>query len=150
MSSWLQYDWVCDDAEKLPLAQAVFFIGSIVGGIMSGYIADRFGRIPALVMCNLISAVAGIITTFSPANFAIFAFLDSSWESALIIASFWSTIWCWNTSDQSTDRFWVTYRFLCSLRLERLFYHRSLRVLATGESSVWQRQSQCCLHHLLH
>ena len=68
-----QYDWVCDDADKVPLAQAVFFVGSIVGGIISGCIADRFGRIPAIVMCNLVSAVAGIITTFSP-NFAIFAF----------------------------------------------------------------------------
>jgi MFS family permease len=44
-----------------------------VGGILLGYLADRFGRIPALILCNLIGAVAGIITTFS-FNFPVFAF----------------------------------------------------------------------------
>jgi len=64
---------VCDEADKVPLAQALFFVGSIVGGITTGYIADRFGRVPAIVICNLVSAVAGIITAFS-SNFAVFAF----------------------------------------------------------------------------
>ena len=44
-----------------------------MGGILLGYLADRFGRIPALILCNLIGAVAGIITTFS-FNFPVFAF----------------------------------------------------------------------------
>lgn len=68
-----QFDWVCEEAGKVPLAQALFFAGSIVGGILLGYLADRFGRIPALILCNLIGAVAGIITTYSY-TFELFAF----------------------------------------------------------------------------
>ncbi len=64
---------MCDRAGNVPLAQAVFFCGSIVGGIVLGYIADHFGRIPALILCNLIGALAGVITTFST-NFGLFAF----------------------------------------------------------------------------
>ena len=69
----IQYNWVCDESGKPPLAQALFFCGSIFGGILLGFLADRLGRIPALIMCNLIGAVAGIITTYSY-SFALFAF----------------------------------------------------------------------------
>lgn len=64
---------MCDDAHKPPLAQALFFVGSIIGGIISGYIADRFGRIPAIILCHVNCALAGIATAFSP-NFIVFAF----------------------------------------------------------------------------
>jgi MFS family permease len=69
----IQNNWVCDEAGKVPLAQALFFCGSIVGGIVLGYVADRFGRIPALILCNLTGALAGIITAFST-TFGLFAF----------------------------------------------------------------------------
>ncbi|EFX84114.1 hypothetical protein DAPPUDRAFT_21975, partial [Daphnia pulex] len=72
-SAVTENNWVCDEAGKAPLAQALFFCGSIVGGIVLGYIADRFGRIPALMLCNLTGALAGIITTFST-TFGLFAF----------------------------------------------------------------------------
>ena len=68
-----QLNWVCDEGGKAPLAQALFFCGSITGGLLLGYIADRYGRIPALVLCNLIGALAGVITAFSY-NFIVFAF----------------------------------------------------------------------------
>lgn len=64
---------MCDHAGHAPLAQAIFFVGSIVGGILLGFIADRFGRIPALILCNLLGAVAGVITAFSQ-EFGVFAF----------------------------------------------------------------------------
>ncbi|XP_046454856.1 organic cation transporter protein-like [Daphnia pulex] len=72
-SAVTENNWVCDEAGKAPLAQALFFCGSIIGGIVLGYIADRFGRIPALILCNLTGALAGIITTFST-TFGLFAF----------------------------------------------------------------------------
>ena len=68
-----QYNWVCDDAGKPPLAQALFFAGAFIGGIISGYTADRFGRLPALILCNMFCAVAGVLTYFSH-NFELFAF----------------------------------------------------------------------------
>ncbi|CAB3256148.1 unnamed protein product, partial [Arctia plantaginis] len=42
-------EWVCDRANYAPTAQSAFFCGSIVGTILSGWLADRFGRVPALI-----------------------------------------------------------------------------------------------------
>ena len=46
------------------IAQAVFFGGAILGGLIFGWMADRYGRIPALVWTNLIGFMAGIATAF--------------------------------------------------------------------------------------
>ncbi|KDR24330.1 Organic cation transporter protein, partial [Zootermopsis nevadensis] len=59
-----ELDWVCDKAAYPTIAQAVFFCGAILGGLIFGWVADRYGRIPALVWTNLIGFIAGIATSF--------------------------------------------------------------------------------------
>ncbi|KAI5732557.1 hypothetical protein M8J76_001680 [Diaphorina citri] len=54
-------------------AQAFFFCGAIVGGLVFGWVADRFGRVPALVLTNLVGFIFGVIT----------AFTKSFWQFAL-------------------------------------------------------------------
>lgn len=61
----LQLDWVCDDAVLPAFAQAIFFVGAVVGGLLFGWIADRFGRIPSLMGCNLLGFVFGVATAFT-------------------------------------------------------------------------------------
>jgi MFS family permease len=61
---YLQLGWVCDNAALPTIAQAVFFGGAIVGGLIFGWMADRYGRIPALVWTNLMGFTAGIATAF--------------------------------------------------------------------------------------
>ncbi|CAG2062131.1 unnamed protein product, partial [Timema podura] len=56
--------WVCDQAALASVAQAVFFCGAILGGLVFGWIADRYGRIPALVGTNTVGLVAGVATAF--------------------------------------------------------------------------------------
>ncbi|XP_049540739.1 solute carrier family 22 member 13 [Anopheles darlingi] len=58
------FEWVCDHAYLPTLAQSIFFLGAIAGGLLFGWIADRYGRIPALAGCNLIGFVAGVATAF--------------------------------------------------------------------------------------
>ncbi|XP_041771720.1 carcinine transporter [Anopheles merus] len=58
------FEWVCDHAYLPTLAQSIFFLGAIVGGLLFGWIADRYGRIPALAGCNLIGFAAGVATAF--------------------------------------------------------------------------------------
>lgn len=65
-------DWVCDKSYYPNLAQSIYYVGSICGGLLFGFIADNYGRIPALIGCNLFGAIAGMTTVFSN-NFWQFA-----------------------------------------------------------------------------
>ncbi|CAH1169608.1 unnamed protein product [Phaedon cochleariae] len=59
-----EQDWVCDNSALPSTAQAIFFCGAILGGLVFGWIADRFGRIPALVGTNVVGFVSGCATAF--------------------------------------------------------------------------------------
>lgn len=60
-----QQEWVCDNATLPAISQAIFFCGAIVGGLLFGWIADRFGRIPSLCGCNVLGFIAGVMTAFT-------------------------------------------------------------------------------------
>ncbi|XP_047543799.1 carcinine transporter-like [Vanessa atalanta] len=57
--------WVCDKNSYQATAQAIFFVGSIVGGFVVGWVGDRFGRLPAATLSNLIGCVAGIVSIYA-------------------------------------------------------------------------------------
>ncbi|XP_012552868.1 carcinine transporter isoform X1 [Bombyx mori] len=57
--------WVCEKSGYAPTAQAIFFAGSFVGGLLFGWIADNFGRVPALIGSNLVGSIGGIATIFT-------------------------------------------------------------------------------------
>lgn len=40
---------MCDSASYIPIAQSIFFAGSLFGAIILGWIADQYGRVPALI-----------------------------------------------------------------------------------------------------
>ncbi|XP_072757432.1 organic cation transporter protein-like [Anoplolepis gracilipes] len=65
--------WVCEQSALPTTAQSVFFVGAIFGGLLFGWIADRYGRIPALVGANLTGFLAGVATVLA----------NSFWEFAL-------------------------------------------------------------------
>lgn len=60
-----QNDWVCEKQSLSTVAQSFFFVGAIIGGLLFGYIADRSGRIPALIGSNILGFIAGIGTAYS-------------------------------------------------------------------------------------
>ncbi|XP_015127579.1 organic cation transporter protein isoform X1 [Diachasma alloeum] len=59
-----ELEWVCDKTYLSSAAQSAFFVGSIIGGFIFGYIADHYGRIPALVSCNAVGFFASVATAF--------------------------------------------------------------------------------------
>ncbi|CAH0722972.1 unnamed protein product, partial [Brenthis ino] len=65
--------WVCENAEYAPHAQTIFFTGSLTGGIFFGWMADYYGRVPALVGTNLMALVGGIASIYTT-GFWDFAF----------------------------------------------------------------------------
>ncbi|KAI5635854.1 sugar transporter domain-containing protein [Phthorimaea operculella] len=80
--------WVCENAGNIPLAQAVFFVGSLVGGLLFGWLADRFGRVPSTVGANLIGCVGGVMTIYTTGlwDFALCRFLvGMSYDSCMVL-----------------------------------------------------------------
>ncbi|XP_035734489.1 carcinine transporter-like [Vespa mandarinia] len=59
-----ELSWVCERTFLSSAAQSAFFVGSIIGGLIFGYIADHYGRIPALVSCNAVGFFASVATAF--------------------------------------------------------------------------------------
>ncbi|CAH0723017.1 unnamed protein product, partial [Brenthis ino] len=83
-----EMEWVCEKDNYQAIAQAIFFVGSIVGGLGIGWIADHFGRLPAGILGNLIGCIAGTssiftrnITEFSICRF----FMGMSYNTCMIM-----------------------------------------------------------------
>ncbi|XP_013105063.2 carcinine transporter [Stomoxys calcitrans] len=69
-----ELNWVCEDSVLATYAQAIFFVGAIIGGLLFGWVADKFGRVPSTIACNLVGCAAGLGT----------AFVKSFWMFALM------------------------------------------------------------------
>lgn len=63
-----ELDWVCEQSALPSIAQAIFFVGAIVGGLLFGWIADRYGRVSALLGTNMMGFIGGVATA-SVSNF---------------------------------------------------------------------------------
>nr|CAH0105985.1 unnamed protein product [Daphnia galeata] len=70
-------NWVCEDDWRPNFAQSMFFAGSIVGSLLFGLLADWYGRLPVLVMSNVLACGAGVATGFSKGfvDFVVYRFL---------------------------------------------------------------------------
>ncbi|XP_037089637.1 solute carrier family 22 member 1-like [Pollicipes pollicipes] len=68
-----EFGWVCENAWLKPFVSSMFFVGAVIGTMVFGYLADRFGRLPALVSANLLGCCAGLLTAAAsgPASFAL-------------------------------------------------------------------------------
>ena len=57
-------DWVCDEAWIPTLSQSLFFAGSIPGTLFFGWFSDYKGRLPTIIISNIIAFVTGIAIPF--------------------------------------------------------------------------------------
>jgi len=66
----VEFDWVCDQAWIPALSQTVFFFGAIPGMLFFGWFSDAFGRLPTIMVTNIISLVTGLLTPFVTGHMA--------------------------------------------------------------------------------
>ncbi|XP_060655993.1 carcinine transporter-like isoform X1 [Drosophila nasuta] len=59
-----QYNWVCQNDHLGPYSVTIYFLGSIVGGLIFGYAADHWGRLPAVMLSNLCALIGGLLSAF--------------------------------------------------------------------------------------
>ncbi|XP_075145743.1 organic cation transporter protein isoform X2 [Haematobia irritans] len=73
-----ELNWICDDAWKLTLGQSMFFVGSVVGSLLFGVLADIVGRLPILIAANMVAMVGNVLTIFGTdlISFSIFRFIS--------------------------------------------------------------------------
>jgi MFS family permease len=67
-----QLNWVCEDNRKPATGQSLFFIGSVFGSLGFGVMADHVGRLPVLVLSNIVALLGNLATSFTylPSEFA--------------------------------------------------------------------------------
>ncbi|EAA07935.5 organic cation transporter protein isoform X1 [Anopheles arabiensis] len=55
-----EWDLVCGNANLVKLSQTIFMFGILVGGVVFGSLADKYGRRPPLVIAVIIQLVTGV------------------------------------------------------------------------------------------
>ncbi|CAG9793178.1 unnamed protein product [Diatraea saccharalis] len=66
-----QWDLVCERAWMVNFSQTVLMIGVLLGSIFFGFVADRFGRRPAILFASIIQLTLSLSISFSP-NYWVF------------------------------------------------------------------------------
>eukprot|EP00058_Branchiostoma_floridae_P023884 XP_002609374.1 hypothetical protein BRAFLDRAFT_236167 [Branchiostoma floridae] len=85
-----QYDLVCDRAWLREMAQSIFMAGVGLGGIVFGFMSDRFGRHVTLMTCLLLQLTFGVSAAFTSnlVTFAILRFLVGAVSNGAYYAGF--------------------------------------------------------------
>lgn len=60
-----ELDWVCQNAWKSVMGQSTYFIGSVVGTLVLGILADVIGRLPVLILAHLAGILGNGLTIFA-------------------------------------------------------------------------------------
>ncbi|XP_053969883.1 organic cation transporter-like protein [Anastrepha ludens] len=73
-----ELNWVCEDTLQSAVGQSLWFVGSVMGTVFFGFLADKIGRLPALILTTLTGATGDFLTSFvnSLPLFAIFRFIS--------------------------------------------------------------------------
>ncbi|XP_043238243.1 organic cation transporter protein-like [Amphibalanus amphitrite] len=88
-----EFDLVCDSAKLQPLVSSLFFVGTALGSVISGFVADRYGRMIAL-MCSIVGTglfggLGALASSYG--TFTAMRFLSSICQYGLFGVAF---VWC--------------------------------------------------------
>ncbi|XP_030558948.1 solute carrier family 22 member 13-like isoform X2 [Drosophila novamexicana] len=72
-----EMNWICDEAWKLRKGNSYFLAGRLIGSLFMGYLADILGRVPIVVLTNVIAIFGNFLTIFdmNVDLFCIFRFI---------------------------------------------------------------------------
>uniref|UniRef100_A0A3Q1HL12 Major facilitator superfamily (MFS) profile domain-containing protein n=1 Tax=Anabas testudineus TaxID=64144 RepID=A0A3Q1HL12_ANATE len=85
-----EWDLVCDKAGLNSLGSSIYMLGLLVGSVIFGAMADRYGRRLVLLLCIALQTVFGVAVAFAP-NFLVYVilrFIVGATISGVIINAF--------------------------------------------------------------
>ncbi|XP_046357284.2 solute carrier family 22 member 6-A-like [Haliotis rufescens] len=85
-----EWDLVCDDDSLRSLATTVYFCGVMLGGLLFGYLSDRFGRRPIMLVTLYAPVVIGLGIHFVPSYtwFVCLRFVEGIFLQGLQISTY--------------------------------------------------------------
>ncbi|XP_069951341.1 organic cation transporter protein isoform X2 [Cherax quadricarinatus] len=89
-----QFDLTCEKAWLRPLGGSVYTTGMLVGAIVIGDLADRFGRKKALLVSVLLLGTAGVISAVSPVYYMFLSmqFFTGAGSNGLLLVTYVLTL----------------------------------------------------------
>lgn len=60
-----ELNWVCQNNWKSITGQSTYFIGSVVGTLVLGILADFIGRLPVLILAHIFGMIGNFLTIFA-------------------------------------------------------------------------------------
>ncbi|XP_062716935.1 organic cation transporter protein isoform X1 [Aedes albopictus] len=85
-----EWDLVCEKANLVNLSQTIFMFGILVGGVLFGSLADKFGRRPPLVIAVIIQLISGVAAAYIPWfwGFVVLRFITAVATGGTMVTSF--------------------------------------------------------------
>ncbi|XP_062565693.1 organic cation transporter protein isoform X2 [Armigeres subalbatus] len=91
-SSTIVSEWnlVCEKASLVNLSQTIFMFGILVGGVVFGSLADKFGRRPPMVIAVIVQLISGVGTAYIPWfwGFVVLRFITAVATGGTMVTSF--------------------------------------------------------------
>lgn len=85
-----EWNLVCEKANLVNLSQTIFMFGILVGGVVFGSLADKYGRRPPMVIAVIIQLITGVAAAYIPWfwGFVVLRFITAVATGGTMVTSF--------------------------------------------------------------